>query len=312
MLKLARNLALVVAAALAAGTWGAVWAQQPNGTPPPEQIEALVERVRANQHRNDAALMEFERHERRLAWKHGEQKTITEDKTYRVVPTGTGTLKLVLEEKGALVSDEFYRKQLLDLERALDNALHPDEPRQRKAVEKWEKKSRERRELVDAVPRAFTFAWLGREQKNGRTYAKLQLDSSPAFKPQSGSQETFRHVRAVIWVDEAAGQIARVEAEITRDIGVFGGVFGKVYKGGTFVMEQAKVAEGVWLPTRFEFDFDGRRFLFPFSVNEATEISNFRRIGPPVEALAAVRREIQNGTGAPKGVPASANTNGRQ
>lgn len=270
---------------------------QQNGTLSPEEVRALVERLRANQHGNDAALAEYERRERRYAWKHSAPETVTDDKTYRVVPTGTGTLKLILEEKGQRISDENYGKQLRELERVLENALNPGEPKQRQAVEKWEKKTRERRELVDAVPEAFLFTWLGRERvgANGRTYAKLQLDPNPDFKSRSRNTDLFQHVRAIVWVDEGEGQIVRAEAEVIRDIGVFGGVFGKVYKGGKFVMEQMKVAEGVWLPSRYEFDFDGRRFVFPFSVNEVTLLTQFRRIGPPAEALAAVRREIQNG-----------------
>lgn len=289
----------VLAALLAvAGAAGPPAHAQQNGVPTAEELQALVERMRTNQHRNDAALAEYERHERRYTWKHDEQKTISEDKTYRVVPTGTGTLKLILEEKGRRITDENYRKQLRELERVLQNALNPREPRQRQAVEKWERRSRERREMVDAVPQAFLVTWLGREplpQGNGRLFAKLRFEPNPAFQPKSRNEDVFQHVRATVWVDEAEAQAARVETEVTRDIGVFGGVFGKVYKGGTFVMDQTKVAEGVWLPTRFVFDFDGRKFVFPFSVNETTEISALRRVGPPAEALALVRREIQNG-----------------
>jgi len=288
----------VLAGALAAGEIAAAPVKgQQNGALTPEQVRELVERLRVNQHRNDTALAEYERQERRYAWKHDEQKTITEDKTYRVVPTGTGTLKLLLEEKGRRVTDETYKKELRELERVLQNALNPQESRQRQAVEKWERRSRERREMVDAVPQAFLVSWAGREPApgTGRTCVKLLFEPNPKFTPDSRNEEIFPHVRATVWIDETEAQAVRVEAEITRDIGVFGGVFGKIYKGGTFLMEQARVADGVWLPSRYEFDFDGRRFVFPFSVNETTEITAFRRVGPPAEALALVRREIQNG-----------------
>src|SRR2546429_2936723 len=44
------------------------------------------------------------------------------------------------------------------------------------------------------------------------------------------------HVRATVWVDEAAGQLVRLEAEMIRDFPVGGGVLGKVYRGGRFVL----------------------------------------------------------------------------
>lgn len=261
----------------------------------PEEIRALMERARVHQHENDRALAEYERRERRYTWKHGAPPVVTEDKVFRVVPTGTGVLRLTVEAKGKPVTREQYQGELRELERALLLALRPTDPRQRQAIAKWEKRRRERRELVDALPQAFRFTWMGREERGGRSCVKLRLDPDPDFKPTTRNAEVFSHSRAVLWVDEAEAQLVRAEVEIIRDIGVFGGIFGKVYKGGKFVMEQVKVAEGVWLPARYEYDFDGRKFLFPFSLNEVTEVSRYRRIGPPQEALATVRREIQEG-----------------
>jgi hypothetical protein len=98
-------------------------------------------------------------------------------------------------------------------------------------------------------------------------------------------------------VDEAAGQIVRVEAELFRDISFGGGVLGKIYRGSRMVFEQAEVAPGIWLPTRYEYNFAGRKFLFGFEVHETTEASHYRRIGPPAEALAIIRQEMsQSGT----------------
>jgi hypothetical protein len=266
--------------------------------PTQEELRALVERIVANQHRNDDALAEYERRERVVARKSGEQERIVEDKTFRVFPTGTGTIRVLLEEKGRPVKRGAYEKGLRYVEQALVDALNPDLSRQKEAVAKWEKRTRERRELVDAVPQAFLVTWLGRETRNGRTLAKLRFEPNPEFKPASRNAELFTHVSAVLWVDEKEAQVARIESEISRDIGVFGGVFGKVYKGGTFVLEQAQVADGIWLPVRYEFDYGGRRFVFPFAVNETTETGTYRRIGSPREALAAVRRELQSAGGA--------------
>ena len=50
----------------------------------------------------------------------------------------------------------------------------------------------------------------------------------------------------------------------------------------------------MWLPSLYEYDFQGRKFLFGFETHEHTEITQYHRIGPPQEALAAVRRELSN------------------
>ncbi len=266
----------------------------------PEQLRAMVTRVIANQHRDDEAIGEYERFERRQTRKNGQEGALAEDKTFRVVPTGTGTVRAQTEESGRPVDAELYHRQLRDVETALAAALTPNDARQKKAVDKSIKRSRERAELVDAVLNAFTFTWQGRETRNGRTLTKIALDPNPAFKPTSRNTGLLSRVRATLWVDEDAAQLVRVEAEVVRDITFGGGVFGKIYRGGRFALEQEEVAPGVWLPTHYQYDYSGRKFLFNFEVHESTEASHYRRIGPPKQALAAIRRELgRSATSAP-------------
>ena len=267
--------------------------------PSPEELRALVARVISNQHRDDAALEQYERIERRQVRKSESDTAPAEDKTFRVVPTGTGTVRVQVEERGRPVDAELYRKQLRDLEQALLWALTPAESRQKQRVDKGNERARERAEMVDAVRDAFRYTWLGRETRNGRTLARLQLEPNPAFKPTSRNTSLFKAVRATVWVDEGTAQLARLEAELFRDIPFGGGILGKAYRGGRFVIEQAEVAPGVWLPTRYDYNFTGRKFVFGFELHELTEVSHYRRIGPPQEALLAIRRELDSVTASP-------------
>ena len=169
-------LALAVAFGVSAGS------QNPLS---PEEIRALVDRTIANQHRNDEALAEYERMERRTVRKEASDSAPSEDKTFRVVPTGTGTIRLALEENGQPVSAELHRKQLTELEGALVRALDPKESRQKRAVDKFDKRTRERTEMIDAFREAFLFTWQGRETSGGRSLVRLQLEPNPQFTPRS-------------------------------------------------------------------------------------------------------------------------------
>ena len=265
----------------------------------PEEIRALLDRTIANQHRNDEALAEYERMERRTVRKDESDSAASEDKTFRVVPTGTGTIRLTLEENGQPVSTEQHRKQLSELEGALVRALDPKESRQKRAVDKFDKRTRERAEMIDAFREAFLFTWQGRETSGGRALVRLQLEPNPQFTPRSRNTEYLHHTRAVIWIDEAAAQLVRAEAEVATDIAIGGGILGKIYHGGRVVIEQTRVADGAWLPTRYEYNLAGRKFVFGFELHEVTLASAYRRIGPPKEALAAIRRELNNPSAAP-------------
>jgi hypothetical protein len=279
---------------------GLLWAACPDSAraddpaPSPEQIRALVARVIAKQHRDDAAIEQYERIERRQTRKSEHDTALAEDKTFRVVPTGTGTVRVQTEERGQPVDAELYRRQLRALEQALVWALNPIESKQKQRVDKAARRSHERAEMVDAVGDAFLFTWLGRETRNGRTLVRLQLGPNPAFKPASRNTSLFSAVHATVWVDEAAAQMVRVEAELIRDVSFGGGIFGKAYRGSRFALEQAEVAPGIWLPTRYDYNFTGRKFLFGFETHELTEVSHYRRIGPPSQALLAIRRELDS------------------
>ncbi len=284
---------LAAAALLFAAPASRVRANQDDGAPSREELRALLLRVIANQHRNDDALHVYERIERHRSFSgRAEDAAAKEDRTYRVFPTGTGTIRVLLREGDRPVPPERIREELEGVARELERAKNPSSDVQRPKVEKFEKRRKERRETVEATRNAFLVRWLGREQRSGRTLAKILLEPNPQFEPSSRSTAVFKHARAIVWIEEQAGQLVRAEAEIFKDISFGGGILGKVYKGGTFVFEQTEVAPGLWLPARYQFDFRGRKFLFGFSVHERIEISDYRRIGHPAEALNTLQREL--------------------
>jgi hypothetical protein len=264
-----------------------------NPAPSAEQIQSLIARMIANQHKDDRAINEFERVERVVTRKAGENSDIGSDHTDRILPSGTGIMKLQVEQAGDPFSQDLHRQQLQYAVSALDLYLHPND-RMRQSVAKFEKRQRERADLVDAASKAFRVTWAGRETRGSRTLAKLLLEPDPNYKANSHLATTFEHIRAVLWVDESQGQMARLEGDIASDIIFVGGIAGKVYRGGHFVMEQSEVAPGVWLPTLYNYDVDGRKFLFGFGVHERTEVTRYRRVGPPSREIEVIRAELNN------------------
>jgi hypothetical protein len=267
-----------------------------NPAPTPEQIHSLIMRAIENQHRDDRALEEFERTEHAITRK-GESLDVVTDLTQRIVPSAAGNIKLKLAESGVPVSPEDYRRELEFAVNAFGLALHPND-RYKEDLEKFNKRRRDHAELVDAAPKAFRVTWAGRETRadsaGGRTLMKLLLEPDPNYKPINRFAASFQHIHATLWVDEAQAQFARLEADIATDITFGGGVAGKVYHGGRVVMVQEEVAPGIWLPTLYDYEVDGRKFLFAFGIHERTEITRYRRVGPPQQALEIVRNELNN------------------
>jgi len=267
----------------------------PQSSAPSEaELQALGDRIIAAVHRNDAALDEYERVERHTIMSGAEHR-VTDDKTYRIVPTGTGTLHLLFKDGGKPVDAETYRRQLNDWKQVLEIANNPKDPRQQAVYAKWKRRMKERSDLVDSARKAFNATWNGREAQNGRMTDVLTLEPNPSFEPHTISETVLTHARVKIWVDDASGNIVHGEAEIMRDVYFGGGILGKLYRGARFSLDNIEVDHGIWAPARIQYNISGRKFLFLFETLEVTETSKYRRIGPPAQALALVTNELAHG-----------------
>lgn len=269
---------------------------QNNPQPPSDaELRARAERLVRNQHNDDEALEQFERVERQWDKTGGSNPRVLEDRTFRVVPTGTGTFKLLLRDGDKLVDPAEYRRQLQEWKQLLELALKPDDSKAKAAYAKFQKRKRDRAELVTAARDAFLPKWAGQETHNGRVCDVIELNPNPNFHPRSLLQDALTHATAKIWVDLETDHLVRGEAHITRDISFGGGILGKLYRGGVFSLEQTEVAPGIWLPARYQYDFMGRKFLFTFEQHQYIEASQYRRVGPPKQALAIVQNELASG-----------------
>lgn len=267
-----------------------------NSAPSPDQIHALVVRAIQNQHRDDEALQQFERIEHRIS-RSGENEAVVDDITERILPTSSGNVKLKMADRGVPVAADEYRNELQIALNILGLTIHPND-HYKEELAKYERRRRDRSDLVDTAMKAFRITWAGRETRsdsNGpHTFVKLLLDPNPEYEPINRFAASFQHVHAILWVDEAQAQFARLEGDVATDIPFAGGLAGKVYRGGHVGMEQEEIAPGVWLPTEYTYDVDGRKFLFAFGIHERTEIAHYRRIGSPSEAIEVVRNDLNN------------------
>ena len=270
-------------------------------TPSQGEKHAMLDRVIANQKKNDEAQAVYERIEG-LEIRKSPAGTPPEIKISRTVPAGTGVDHIPVGPDGKPTDANAYRTELEKLERSLAWAAE-DGRAQREAYDKIAKKQKDRAELIDATRFAFLYSFVSREPRGDRLLSKYRMEPNPGYKPTSRATAIFAKVRGYAWIDESASQLARVEVEVTDDISI-GGFLAKVYKGSHFMQERYEMAPGLWLPSYSQYDFDGRRLFVSFSIHERTLYTNYHRIGPPKEALGTIRSELGR---AGLGKPGSAN-----
>ena len=259
----------------------------PNASPSSDE---LFRRVIANQKRVDADLNIYERVERVEIRKTGSDPKPSEVKMWRVFPAGTGMSKIPLTAEAKPASAESYRAALEKLQTTLIWAAESG-PAQREAYAKVEHRKKERNELIDSTRKAFVFTEIGEELRGDRVLVKYEMTRNPAFKPATRNEMLFTRIRGMLWIDKETSELAKIEGHVTEDI-TLALFLAKVYRGSYFMQEWYEMAPGVWLPSYQQYDFDGRKFVVPFSIHERTFYTHYRRVGPPKEAVEVVRGEL--------------------
>ncbi len=133
------------------------------------------------------------------------------------------------------------------------------EAKEEKAKE--EGKSEEKDEPgIEVFLRACQFVNPRRERFRGQDVLVFDFEPNPEFKPHKLVEKVVQKLAGVVWVDEKAHDVARLEAYFTGDMKIGGGLLANLQKGTSFVFEQAFVNNEVWLPTYGEAHI-GVRFL---------------------------------------------------
>ena len=286
--------------ALAFGQNSAVAPQGTATRTPASRFEGAV----AGLKEAEQALYLFERVERIEYRKSASDAQPYEVKVSRVFPAGTGIAHIALGPDGNPANAAAYRAELEKLLSSLTWAAASGKP-QREAYEKVAKRQKERFELIDSTRSAFVFTFLSQETRGERMLSKFKMEPNPKYKSITRATSIFARVKGFVWIDDASGQLARVEGEVTDDIS-FGLFVAKIYKGSHFMQERYEFAPGIWLPSFSQYDFDGRKFFSPISIHEKTFASKYRRVGPPVEAIPIIREELEKfGSSAKSQTPAN-------
>lgn len=264
---------------------------EPGQAPPtPEEIEALRVRALKNIHQSDELLGQYERTEHDRV--RGMGKGIgNKDVISRIIPTGAGEARVELERDGKPNDLAVREQQWHRVAQELEANSHRNDPAVRREFERAARRQRERSEMVDAAGKAFRFQFVGREVKDGHTLLEARFEPDPAFRSSVRYAMVLKHIHGTLWVDEASGEIVRLNAELFEEVNIVGGLVVKVYRGSHMSLEQSEVQPGVWMPTHISYDLEGRLLLFPASYHELIDDSAYQHIGLPEEALAQILRD---------------------
>jgi hypothetical protein len=142
---------------------------------------------------------------------------------------------------------------------------------------------------IEVFLRACQFVNPRRERFRGQDVLVFDFEPNPEFKPHKMEEKVVQKLAGVVWIDEKAHDVARLEAYFTGDMKFAGGLLANLQKGTSFVFEQEYVNNEVWLPTYMEAHV-GVRFLLVkgLKISVVTRYSDYKKFN--VETLSTIAK----------------------
>jgi hypothetical protein len=79
-----------------------------------------------------------------------------------------------------------------------------------------------------------------------------------------------------VWVNPEQERLTRIDGTLTRDVSFGWGVFGKLYKGGHYQIEQKELSPGKWRITTLNLELKGRILFNSFRLLRKESNSQFQ------------------------------------
>src|SRR5580693_993814 len=168
--------------------------------------------------------------------------------------SGDEVSTLVKKDGKALSDDELKKenektqKEIADIQKREAKKEAKDE----KAKEEGKKDKEDDDVEIETFLRACQFVNPRRERFRGEDVLVFDFEPNPEYKAHKLVEKIIQKLAGVIWIDEKAHDVARLEAYFVGDFRFAGGLLANLQKGTSFIFEQAYVNNEIWLPTFLE------------------------------------------------------------
>jgi hypothetical protein len=202
-----------------------------------------------------------------------------------IFETKDGDVARLIEKDGKPLPPE---EEQAEIDRLNNLLAHPEvqEHRHKKEQEDGARGD----EMVRMLPDAFLFTSDGMVMgPNGPCY-RLKFRPDPAFTPPDREGEVYHGMVGELWVDQAQLRLVKIDAHLISDVNFGWGVLGRLYKGGSILVENADVGLHHWETTHMRLQLQGKIMMMKsvdFSTTE--DFSDFQMMPQELGYQEAIR-----------------------
>lgn len=208
-------------------------------------------------------------------------------KVYEVYPVlNREPVKKLISENGVPLSAERAAKEDRRVLEELEKAERNKDKDEKKATERRAERDKKEQEGAEISPflKVCDFVSPRREQWEGRETIVFEFRPKAGFRPQNRRESLIAKLVGVVWVDPVDKQIIRLEARLAEGFKVAGGLVASLKPGAALVVEQTRMAQGVWLPRFAHVNLSFKVLLFAGGdYNQTVEWSNYKHFSGDVK-----------------------------
>jgi len=203
-------------------------------------------------------------------------------------------ISTLVKKDGRALSEAEQKKEIEQAQKRVEmiqNRQAKKEAKAEKAKEEGKEEKNGDDPDIETFLRTCQFVNPRRERFRGQDVLVFDFEANPEYKPRSLVEKIVQKLAGVVWIDEKAHDVVRLEAYFAGDAKIAGGLLVTIQKGTSFVFEQSFLNNEVWLPTYHEAHGSARFLLVKgYKASEVTHYSDYKRY----------HVEVQSTVGAPR------------
>lgn len=202
--------------------------------------------------------------------------------TLRKVDNGRITTKEIIETKDGDVARLIAigdrplmpEREAIEIQRLQALLAHPEIQAHR---QKREQADADRaNEMLRLLPTAFVYTYEGMDNCPSGPCYRFSMQPNPGFNPPDRQAEVLHGMAGELWIDQQRERMVKLNVHLINDVEFGWGIVGRLYKGGSILVQQEDVGQNHWEQTLLRLNLRGTILMFKSLVINTTETeSNF-------------------------------------
>jgi len=208
-------------------------------------------------------------------------------KVYEVYPLpNREPVQKLISENGVPLSAERATKEDKRVQEEFAKAEREKDKDEKKVAQRRAEREKKKADGAEISPflKVCDFVSPRREVLEGRETIVFDFRPRAGFKPKTREESLIAKLVGVVWIDPVDKQIIKLEARLAEGFKMAGGLLVSLKPGAALVIEQTRMAQGVWLPKFAQINLSVKVLLFSGGdYNKTIEWSEYRHFAGDVK-----------------------------